>query len=357
MNFNCKIFLFGISLLVFSNITNAQFDFFEAKTTVGGYGELHYNYAKPENGSTSQTLDFHRFVMFYSHAWSEQWSFKAEVELEHNFVSDDEGELELEQAYVNYHHSHEFGFQVGVILPSVGLINETHEPPTFLSVERPTYHSLIIPTTWYGNGIAFYGNLNGIEYKAVIMEGLDADGFSKSNGIRGGRLKGFKADAENLLYNVRVNYLNIPGVILGGSFTYNNAKGDSINNAINLIEFHARYRLSNFYVDAELGNISYAKGNLQSSFGYYLDLGYNISNHFKLDTKIIPFIRYSNTNTAAKTKIGGDEEKLNHATQIMFGLAILPIEQVVFKMDYSQTKLELTNAQTNYFNIGVGYMF
>ena len=32
-----------------------------------------------------------------------------------------------------------------VLLPTVGLINEYHEPPLFLSVERPLYNKYIIP--------------------------------------------------------------------------------------------------------------------------------------------------------------------------------------------------------------------
>ena len=98
-----KKYLFVISLLVLSiNSLYSQDDFFGSSTTIGGYGELHYNKITTEQ-NTKNTLDFHRFVMFYGHQWNEKWSFKAEIELEHNFVADDHGELELEQAYVDTH--------------------------------------------------------------------------------------------------------------------------------------------------------------------------------------------------------------------------------------------------------------
>ena len=119
-------------------------DVFIPKATLGGYGELHYNYSKEGSEPAQKTLDFHRFVVYVGYAWTDKWSLRSEIELEHNYVKDGQGELQLEQAYIEYHHAREIGFQIGVILPSVGLINEYHEPVNFLSVERPEYASKII---------------------------------------------------------------------------------------------------------------------------------------------------------------------------------------------------------------------
>ena len=112
-------------LSIVSCILFAQDDFFEPGSSIGGYGELHYNRTQTGNDDATTKLDFHRFIIYYGYSFTEEWSFKSEVELEHNFVKDDQGELELEQAFVNY-HTDAFGFQAGVILPSVGLINEYH---------------------------------------------------------------------------------------------------------------------------------------------------------------------------------------------------------------------------------------
>lgn len=336
----------------------AQDDFdFKSGSTIGGYGELHYNNIKPENGKATKTFDFHRFVLFYGYNWTEKWSFKAEVELEHNFVADGQGELELEQAYVNYHHADWFGFQVGVVLPSVGLINEYHEPPLFLSVERPDYHNKIIPTTWYGNGAAVYGSYNGFSYKATIMEGLNSDKFSASGAIRSGRMKGFKSDAENLLYNVRLDYLNIPGLKVGGSFTYNDAKGPTTENAITLIEGHAQYTANNIISVFEIGNISYDQGNLEQSLGYYFDLGYNVGALLNSEMQVIPFFRWMQHNTSASNKLGRAAEEQYDTKYWMVGLSLKPISQVVFKLDYGVQTVGANDAETTLFNLGAGYMF
>ncbi len=73
----------------------AQDEFFEAGYSIGGYGELHYNRSQAGADAATTKLDFHRFIIYYGYAFSEEWSFKSEVELEHNFVHDGEGELEL----------------------------------------------------------------------------------------------------------------------------------------------------------------------------------------------------------------------------------------------------------------------
>lgn len=344
-----------LALLITTNLF-AQEDFFGSSSTVGGYGELHYNKIITDE-ETTNTLDFHRFVIFYGHQWNEKWSLKAEVEIEHNFVADGEGELELEQAYVDYHYSSWFGFQAGVILPSVGLLNELHEPPLFFGVERPDYNKSIIPTTWFGNGISFYGNYVDFDYKLTIMEGLNADNFSNKDGIRSGRQKGYKPNADNLLYNFRIDYLGISGLKAGLSYTYNNATGELKNNKISLIEAHAKYSHNNLHLVGEFGNINYSDSDLKSSMGYYFDIGYNVGSFFNVPTQIIPFARYSNYNTANSTVTGGDTEKEYNNKQWMVGLNVLPISEVVFKLDYSEVEVELTKNKTKFFNLGVGYMF
>ncbi|MEG8945623.1 porin [Rosettibacter firmus] len=353
-----KLFLHFVLFIIIIQIkTFSQSENYNFETYVHGYGELHYNYEKVGNKPLKSLLDFHRFVTFIGYTWNDKWSFHSELELEHNYVEEGQGELELEQAYVNFHFKDWLGFQAGVVLPSVGLINEIHEPPLFFGVERPDYNTRIIPTTWAGNGIAFYGRINSFDYKVTIMEGLNSEKFSESNAIRDARRKGFKADARNLLYNFRIDYLGVSSLKIGGSFTYNKANGDTSSNKIYIYEFHGRYQTNRVDAIFEYGTIDYEKYNLQKSQGFYFDFGYNISADLDWETKIIPFIRYSDYNTAAKTLAGGDSEKKNHFKYWMIGLSVKPVDNVVLKIDYGIRTRELGNEKTKLFNLGIGYMF
>jgi hypothetical protein len=318
---------------------------------------MHYNNEKIGNQEASTLLDFHRFVLFFSYNWDEKWFLKSEVELEHNLVEEGQGALELEQAYVNYHHADYLGIQAGVLLPSIGLINEYHEPPLFFGVERPEYHNRIIPTTWFGNGAAIYGNYSGFDYKFTLLEGLNSDKFNSSSGIRNGREEGFKPNADRLLYNFRLDYLNFPGLKIGSSISYNDAKGDSTNIPITIIEFHARYDANNLISVFESGNISFGKGNIETARGFYFDIGYNFASFIDWNAKLIPFLRYSDTNTASEVVNNSNLEEAFHIKQWMVGLSFYPIDQVVFKVDYGQRTRDSDDQKTKLFNLGVGYMF
>ena len=348
--------LHSFSILFLIMILNAQDDFFNPGYSIGGYGELHWNRELDKDGETTKNLmDFHRFIIYYGYNWTEEWSFKSEVELEHNFVQDGDGELELEQAYVNY-HTDKWGFQGGVILPTVGLLNEYHEPPLFFSVERPDYSKYIIPTTWFGNGFAIYGNIADFNLRLAILEDLEGEGISAS-GIRGARGKGYKTTGYSLVKNLSAVYTGINGLRLGGSLTLNDAPiNDEPDTSISvqMFEVNAKYNANNIYAVFEYGQNSFEGNNftspLKTSSGYYLDLGYNIGSMVNCN-KLIPWLRVSNVSTDVDT-----DSKI--ADYMRLGLTWWPIDNIAFKMDYgTKTKKSDSDNPTTQINLGIGYNF
>src|SRR3954452_15897665 len=70
-------------------------------TTISGYGEFNYNNYKSDTRPTQAAV--RRFVSGLHHRFDDRLTFHSEVEIEHAVVSkDDEGEAELEQAWLNY---------------------------------------------------------------------------------------------------------------------------------------------------------------------------------------------------------------------------------------------------------------
>ena len=347
-----------VLLAVFS--VNAQDEFFQPTKSIGGYGELHYNSSKQGDVDGTKTLDFHRFIIYYSASFTEAWSFFSEVELEHNFVNDGEGELELEQAFVEY-RSDKGGFKAGVILPTVGLLNEYHEPPLFLSVERPEYSKYVIPTTWFANGIsANYKPMDGLKLRVALLEDLNGEGVE--SGLRSARGKGYKTTAYDWTKNFSAEYTGLPGLRLGGSYTMNNAPiNDDPDTTANvaLLELHAKYVAHNIYAIFEYGNINYDGTNhtpsYKSSGGYYLDLGYNMASILNLKGKLMPWFRFSDYNQGTN-----DDGVLpsKHYTITRFGVTFWPVDKVAFKIDFGTKETEDADIdEISQLNVGVGYNF
>ena len=144
------------------------------KTTIGGYGELHYNNINNDGIDDKNEIDFHRFVLFFGHEFSDRLRLFSELELEHALAGDDKnGEVELEQAYIEYDIRDNVQTKGGLFLMPVGILNETHEPPTFYGVERNDVENIIVPSTWWEAGAALNGYYdNGISWDLALTSGL-----------------------------------------------------------------------------------------------------------------------------------------------------------------------------------------
>ena len=71
------------------------------RTSLGGYGEIHWSTASTPDDetttwATSDTpnveVDIHRYVLFIGHEFNEYLSMNSEVEIEHAFVQEGEGD-------------------------------------------------------------------------------------------------------------------------------------------------------------------------------------------------------------------------------------------------------------------------
>src|SRR3989442_8904567 len=196
-------------------------------TTVGGYGEVHYT--TPTGPKTPPVVNLARFVVYLAHSFDERLAFRSELEVEDAKIEGGRagGEVSLEQAYLDYRLGDWITLRTGLVLPPVGIINETHEPPTFNGVERPGFDHDVIPTTWREIGLGAVGTIpggSGLAYRVYLVNGLRADGLSAAEGIREGRQEGRQASFANPSFTGRVEWAR-PGVKIGGAFLYGGAAG------------------------------------------------------------------------------------------------------------------------------------
>jgi hypothetical protein len=358
--------------------------------SVGGYGELLYENAATErqDGSVSgraDQLDFLRGIVYVGYKFNEQLLFNSEIEVEHS-TTGQAGSVSLEFAYLDYRFADEFGIRAGLLLAPMGFINELHEPPTFLGTERPETERQIIPSTWRENGIGIFGEAGGLAYRAYLLTGLDAVGSGTSNaqgfsasGLRGGRQKGSKATAEDFAGVVRIEYLGMRGLTVGGSaFLGNSGQGLSLPSdpsqrlgARTLIaEGHLEYRAYGFDLRGlfalatvdQAADVNIARGLIGAEsigerlMGWYVQAGYDILRSARTEHQLIPYARYEALNTQERVPAGYAADPANDRQIISFGAAWKPIPRVVFKGDFQIHRNEARTG-VNQINAAVGYLF
>jgi len=321
------------------------------RTTIGGYGELHYN------GGDKDEIDFHRFVLYFGHAFTDRLRFHSELELEHALAGEDaEGEIELEQAYVEYDFTDRLQGKAGVYLIPVGILNETHEPTTFFGVERNIVETNIIPTTWWEAGIAGRAILGrGFSTDLAFSSGLDVSTTGSSAYLpRGGRQKVSEAVAKNGAVTGRLKWTGMPGVELGLTAQYQSdiTQGAEGVDAV-LVETHAAIRrgpwsLRALYAQWNLGGEPPKALGRDRQYGWYVEPGYILNTRFG---EFGAFARYALVDNAA-----GDDIP-SALKQTTVGLNYWPHPQLVFKLDYQFQDVPPGTEKDDRINLGLGLVF
>jgi hypothetical protein len=97
-----------------------------SKFTLGGYGEMHANFG---GRGVPDQFDIHRLVLYLGYDFNDWIKFHSETEIEHAFVSpESDGELSVEQVYVDFLLSDYLNVRAGRILTPLGILNKKHEP-------------------------------------------------------------------------------------------------------------------------------------------------------------------------------------------------------------------------------------
>lgn len=325
---------------------------------IGGYGELHYN----NNDEGDDEVDFHRFVLYFGHEFTDDVRFFSEVEIEHALAGDDApGEVELEQAWIEFDLGNRHAARAGVDLIPVGILNETHEPNTFYGVERNRVESRIIPATWWAAGAKLIGrpSENGLSYELFVHEGLAMDATDPEFSVRDGRQKTAKAAANDYAATGRLKYTGIPGLELAGSVQYQQDVSQTANDGLDdgmLYEAHAIYSGGPFGVRALYAQWN-IDGPLAEANGRDRQYGWYVEPSFKLHPQFGVFARYSEI----------EEVDGLTAETSTFGVNYWPIKQVVLKADYQDGEStdfgaegipgDSTIVDDDSINLGIGYVF
>jgi hypothetical protein len=317
-------------------------------TTIGGYGELHYN-----SGPTDM-IDFHRFVLFVNHDFNDKMRLVSELEVEHALAGEGKpGEIELEQAYVEFDLTAQSQAKAGLFLIPVGILNETHEPATFYGVERNKVESDIIPSTWWEGGGVYSRQFDtGLSFDVAAHSGLKTTGAN----IRSGRQKVASADAQDGAMTTRVKYTGIKGLTLATSVQYQQDIAQSTlvreNADALLTEVHADWRKGGFglralYARWDINGPTAQASGRDVQQGYYIEPSYR----FPISVGELGFFaRYSVVDNQA----GNAADSAIRYTD--FGVNYWPHAQIVLKADV-QFVDNPTAIDAEIFSLGLGFQF
>lgn len=321
---------------------------------IHGYGELHYNNLQGKGGAADkEEIDLHRFVLFFGYDFNERIRFYSELEVEHAFAGPGKpGEVEMEQAYLDFDLTDRHSARAGLFIVPVGLLNQTHEPPRFYGVERNPVENRVLPTTWREAGVGMHGELGaGWRYEAYVHSGLNTSTGS-TYAVRSGRQSAANANASDPAATLALNW-SIPGVTLGGAVNYQSdiTQGrDPDAGSAWLGEVHADLRRGPFGLRALYAGWA-LDGEGPKRMGADRQVGWYVEPSYRVNESVGVFARYNEWDNQAGTGTTASRKRQWDA-----GVNWWPHEQVVVKADY-QWQDNANGKDQNGFNLGVGYEF
>lgn len=346
--------------------------------SIGGYGEMLYEAfdSSLDDGTRSgkgDRLDFLRNVVYFGYKFNDRILFNSEIEIEHGSTSKS-GSVSVELAYLDFLLSEHANIRAGMLLAPLGLVNEMHEPTTFLSARRSETERRIIPTTWRENGVGVFGDAGPVTYRAYVLNGLDAAGFSAS-GLRGGRQKGSQADAEDLAFAARIDVTPVEGLLVGAS-AYLGGSGQGIAGAddaeldvrTDIFDVHVDWRwrglwARGLWARAEVDDVAALNGALGLTGddsvgsvleGWYAEVAWDVLSHLGTDQELMPFVRYEQIDTQRSVPAGFFRDPANDEEILTLGVAWRPHPQVIVKVDWQDVD-DAAGTGLDQWNVALGY--
>jgi hypothetical protein len=293
-----------------------------------GYGEVYYT--RPTHDTAHSQADLARAVFGIGYRFDDRTEFNSEYEVEHAVTSSqDPGEFEVEQFYVDRQLYDAVALRAGLFLMPFGLLNEHHEPTNFYGVQRNFVETLIIPSTWREGGLNLHGDTHfGLSWNVGLTTGFDLSKWdfapefppyttaldlenSGTAPLQATHQELALANAEHLSQYLALGYYGIPGLTLGAAVS----TGDAVkvpappnapipgNQRVTLWEAHARWTPGRFdlaalYAHGAIGNLALANAANPGSpnpipsqfYGYYFQGAYQLWEQGSY--RLTPFARW-----------------------------------------------------------------
>lgn len=371
-----------------------QFEQGFKKYRFGGYGEIlyqhmdygadRYNYndgAQPDNRSL---IGMPRSVFSFDYKLKNDIIFSTELEFEHGGTGsameleyEEAGEYEMEVEKAGEVVLEQFHFtkifkpwlkvRAGHLIVPIGQTNARHESILYFGTVRPESETSIIPLTWHESGIALLGNYRRWSYQFMVVNGLDANGFTSAYWVREGKQGIFEevrmtdpAMAARI-ENTGLRHLRLSASAYWGNSTGNTSKSNDMkkyNGRVGIISGDLEYNnrkliirgniisgdLSDSYQISAINktlskNIQYSRTPVaKNALAYGAEAGYSIRIG-NSGERIIPFARYEYYNSMEKTVSGMHADERFKRDILTIGLNYYILPSLAIKADYAKRRI------------------
>ncbi len=350
--------------------------------SIGGYGEIWFTNIPNQRPNTE--VDLYRFIVYLGYAFTEKLKFNSEIEIEHAKIEageEDGGEVAIEFAFVDYRFNKLLGIRGGMVLVPLGITNEYHEPPTYMSVRQPYLEKSLFPFTWRENGVGVYGETDLLEYRVYLINGMKAEEgeYKSSSPLKKLAQSGAMAVSDQLAFTGRVDFKLPYNLKLGGATFISgvqNGQGEKLG-TVSILSPHLWWQYAGFDVrfvgayttvsgadriTAELSPATCPSlPNTCNVFpekmqGFYLQVAYNVLRFFDSDQELFLFGKLEDINAYKEVPTGYQKPTGGNYKIYNIGLSYRPHPLVALKADYVRKDVT-EGSNSDIYSMAITWMF
>lgn len=306
--------------------------------------------------NSAQTFKAHRLILQASSQIHEKIFFNTEIEYEYGGVIEDtadgsggDGEIKIEQAWVDFEYAEDHYFRSGIVIVPFGILNVLHDSDVRDTTNRPIHTRYIVPTTWFDSGAGAHGSFDVSDweftYEGYVINGL-SEGISGTSGLRNARPSLKEDNNKGSALAGRLGISPMLGLDLGLSLytgTYSDTDDESVTlKGLDFMWKNGPVEMLGEYAEASIDAIDDTVPGKMN--GYYLEGRY----HFmpSLLKKAFFAQGFDNPTFTAFARYGEVDldtsvTDVYDRSQFTVGLNYRPVSTVVFKAEYEMNTEEV----------------
>jgi hypothetical protein len=220
-----------------------------------------------------------------------------------------------------------------------------------------------------------FGETRWLSYRAYLVAGLDALGFTAREGIREGRQEGSDSLARDLALVGRADLIAVPGLAAGiGAYYGNSGQGQIPAEArVTIWDLHAQWQVRGLDARGVWTRVTIADTQVidralaiapgsdasvgEHPQGWYLQGAWDLLSLRKASRQSLsPFLRFEKLDTQGGVPAGYVEDPALQQKIWTFGLTWKPIPQIAVKADYQDVE-NAAGTGVDEFDVGLGWIF